>query len=104
MISKVEMDLTRRFQAPVKDGERAIATLHDAALLYQEQSSATIKEKAWQVLFEHIARAGHHGGLWIDLCEIALRQAINGSRKRVFDPNVTKLNWRPRRKRNDPWR
>lgn len=101
MARKVEMELTRRFSEPIITGKRTIATLHDAAKLYQAQPGKVQKEKPWAVLFQH--RAGHHGGLWIDLCEIALRIAVNGTREQVFDPNAKMTHWGGRRKK-DPWR
>lgn len=103
MASKIEMDLERRFYSPITAGKRTIVTLHDAAQLYQAQPPKVQKEKPWATLFEHIARAGHHGGLWVDLCEIALRTAINGPREQVFDPNAKMTHWGGRRKK-DPWR
>lgn len=103
MARKVGMNLAQRFTEPIQAGRRTIVTLHDAAKLYQAQPAKVQKEKPWEVLFEHIARAGHHGGLWIDLCEIALRIAINGPREPVFDPNAKMTHWGGRRKK-DPWR
>lgn len=80
-------------------------TLHDAAKFYQAQPPKVRKEKPWEVSFEHIARAGYHGGLWIDLCEIALRIAINGPREQVFDPKFKEPNWYgQQRKKRGPWR
>lgn len=97
------MDLARRFYTPVQAGKRKIVTLHDAAKLYQAQPAKVRKEKPWTILFEHVARAGHHGGLWIDLCEIALRIAINGPRKQVFDPDFQESHYGSPA-RSDPWR
>lgn len=98
MAGKVEKNLQHRFAEPITAGRRTIVTLHDAAKLFQEQPAKVQKEKPWATVFEHIARAGHCGGLWIDLCEIALRIAVNGPREQVFDPNAKMTHWGGRRK------
>jgi hypothetical protein len=100
---KAAMDLDQRFRKPFLAGDRMIVTLQDAAELYQGLSSKAVKESCWEIFFEYLTRAGHHGGLWIDLCEIALRQALNGQHEPEFDPNEKMTHWGNRRKR-DPWR